>query len=217
MISQPFFNKERITRRIDLEENNGLSGYDNHACQQTQNAFEVFFNFLNVNRPSNIIEIGTALGGFTMILKSFIDELGIPCNVLTYDIIEYAWYKDMRERGVDVRVQNVFSETYELTDPYVSEYIGREGTTIVLCDGGNKIQEFNTLSCHLKKGDFILAHDYAVNREVFEERINRRVWNWCEITQGDIEEACARENLEGYREDIFNEVAWTCKVKKGIV
>jgi len=183
------FNSERITRRINLEENDGLSGYDNHACQQTQNAFQVFFNFLNVNRPCNILEIGTALGGFTMTLKTFIEELNIPCNILTYDIIEYAWYQDMRDRGVDVRVQNVFTDSYELNDSYVSDFIRRDGTTVVLCDGGNKIREFNTLSSFLKEGDFILAHDYAVDRELFEREINRQVWNWCEITQGDIEQA----------------------------
>lgn len=217
MTSLPFFKKERITRRINLEENDGLSGYDNHACQQTQTAFQVFFDFLKVNRPANILEIGTALGGFTMILKTFIDELNIPCNILTYDVIEYTWYKDMRDKGVDVRVQNVFSETYELIDPCVSEYIGREGTTIVLCDGGNKVREFNTLSRYLKKGDFILAHDYAKDRDFFEQNINKRVWNWCEITQEDITNACERESLEMYKEDVFNEAAWTCRVKKGAI
>jgi len=120
----------------------------------------------------------------------------------------------MRDRGVDVRVQNVFTDSYELNDSYVSDFIRRDGTTVVLCDGGNKIREFNTLSSFLKEGDFILAHDYAVDRELFEREINRQVWNWCEITQGDIEQACIRENLLSYREDIFNNVAWTCKVKK---
>lgn len=215
MTSLPFFDKERITRRINLKENDGLSGYDYHACQQTEDAFQVFFEFLNVNRPSNILEIGTALGGFTMNLKSFINELNISCNILTYDVIEYAWYEDMRSKGIDVRVQNVFSETYELLDSYVSEYIKRDGTTVVLCDGGCKIQEFNTLSSYLKEGDFILAHDYAVNREVFEQEINKKVWNWCEITQDDIAAACERENLNIYKDDIFNKVAWTCRVKKG--
>jgi hypothetical protein len=210
----PGVSLDRITRRINLEENDGLSGYDNHACQQTQDAFQVFFDFLSVNKPSNIIEIGTALGGFTMILKTFVDELSIPCNVLTYDIIEYPWYQDMRDRGVDVRVQNVFTETYELNDSYVSDFIKRDGVSVVLCDGGNKVREFNTLSSYLKKGDFILAHDYAVNRELFEQKINRKVWNWCEITQDDIETACNRESLVGHREDIFNNVAWTCKVKE---
>jgi hypothetical protein len=208
------FDKSLITRRNNLEDNDGLSGYNYQACQQTENAFEVFFDFLKDVKPSNIIEIGTALGGFTILLKQFIDQLQLNCNLLTYDIISYNWYDDLRAKGIDVRVENIFTENYEVNDPYVQEYIQRPGRTIVLCDGGSKKDEFRALSSFLKPGDYILAHDYAYNREVFEASINRKIWNWCEITQEDVESSCLLHNLLPYKEDIFNRVAWTCRKKQ---
>ena len=207
------FNSALITRKINLDNDDGLSSYKNHACQQTHNAFNVFYEFLKDVRPSNILEIGTALGGFTMVIKGFIDELGLKCNILTYDVHEHAWYSNMRDEGVDVRVENVFKEGYKEVDMSVVDYIKRDGTTIVLCDGGSKIGEFNILSDYLKLGDYILAHDYAVTVEFFNENINKKVWNWCEITQQNIENACDRNSLSLYKEEIFNSVAWTCRTK----
>ena len=207
------FDCSYITRTIDLDANDGLSAYRGHACQQTHNVFEVFYEFLKETKPSNILEIGTALGGFTMVIKGFIDELGLQCNILTYDIHEHTWYSDMRKEGVDVRVENVFNNGYSSVDGYVIDYIQREGVTVVLCDGGSKIEEFNILSNYLKEGDYILAHDYARTVEHFNESINGKVWNWCEITQQNIESACDRNKLSLYKEDIFNNVAWTCRTK----
>ena len=42
------------------------------ACQQNHNVFEVFYNFLNETKPKQILEIGTALGGFTSFLQKVI-------------------------------------------------------------------------------------------------------------------------------------------------
>lgn len=49
----------------------------------------------------------------------------------------------------------------------VESFIKREGTTLILCDGGSKINEFNILSKYLKSGDIIMAHDYVDTKENF--------------------------------------------------
>ena len=38
------FNQD-ITKKINLEKNDGLSSFLNMACQQNHNVFEVFYNF----------------------------------------------------------------------------------------------------------------------------------------------------------------------------
>ena len=84
---------------------------------------------------------------------------------------------------------------------------------MVLCDGGNKVGEFNLLSNYIKEGDFIMAHDYADNRENFDTNFNRKIWNWHEIQDSDINESCLRNNLKSYNKEIFDSVVWVCKTK----
>lgn len=202
-----------ITKRVVLKTNDGLSSFKNHACQQHHGVFQVFYDFLKGTRPANILEIGTALGGFTMILKLFCDELNLDTYILSYDIHRNSWYDDMIKEGVDVRVENVFSENFVDVKQEVKDFINKPGTTIVLCDGGYKQGEFNLLSRFIKPNDFILAHDYGETKEIFDQKIYNNVWNWCEITESEIENACKENNLVDYDKETFNNVAWTCKVK----
>ena len=206
--------KENITRLTDLKENDSLSSYMNHTAQQSHNAYEVFYEFLKEVKPNQILEIGTALGGFTNFLKLSVDDLGLSTKILSYDISERPWYKDMITSGIDVRVEDVFDFAALTVKQEVVDFVKQDGITIVLCDGGWKIGEFKILSEHIKSGDFILAHDYAENKEVFESNIFGKVWNWHEIQDSDIREASDKNNIEVYKKETFENVAWTCRVKK---
>jgi cephalosporin hydroxylase len=208
------FKFENITKESDLTNNDSLSMYLNHACQQNHNVFEVFYNFLIEVRPKRILEIGTALGGFTSFLKIVSDENNLDINILSYDIYHREWYNEMVESGIDVRVEDVFINNYQSVKQEVIEFIQSDDTTIVLCDGGNKINEFNLLSNYLKKGDYILAHDYVYDFEKFKKEINNKIWNWCEITENDIIDSCKKNNLLDYNPEIFGSVVWSCKQKK---
>jgi cephalosporin hydroxylase len=206
--------ENNITKKCSLEHNDSISTYKGWAAQQNFNAFEVFHNFIRDVKPKRILEIGTSLGGFTCFLKYACDKMNIPCEVLTYDIHDKSWYKDLIEMGIDVRIKNVFLENYTVVENEVIDFIKSEGTTVVLCDGGDKIREFNILSNYLKSGDFILAHDYAENSEIFKEQIYLKIWNWHEIKDSDIKDASDRNELEIYNKDEFDSVVWTCRVKK---
>ena len=170
-----------------------------------------FFRFFTTSLK--VLEIGTALGGFTMYMKIISDDLGLNTSILSYDIHRNAWYDDMINEGVDVRVENVFSEGFADVNQEVKDFINRDGTTIVLCDGGYKQGEFNLLSKFIKPGDFILAHDYGESKEIFDTKIFNNIWNWCEITESEIANACKDNNLIDFDKETFNNVAWTCKVR----
>jgi hypothetical protein len=116
--------------------------------------------------------------------------------------------------GIDVRIENIFSENYTKLNNEVIEFVKSDGITIVLCDGGWKIGEFNLISNYLKNGDFILAHDYAENKEKFELDVKNKIWNWHEIQESDIIDACERNNLKDYQREIFESVVWICKTKQ---
>ena len=206
--------EENITRKINLIDNDGLSAYSNHAAQQSHNAFRVFYNFIKETKPSQIVEIGTALGGFTAFLKLVCNELNLNTYILSYDIYSKPWYDDIIKMGVDVRVEDIFTNTDYGVQSHAIDSIKKPGTSIVLCDGGNKINEFNIFSNFLKNNDFILAHDYAKDRTTFDSYINRKIWNWLEIQDSDISAACISNNLMDYNQEIFNSVAWVCKQKQ---
>jgi cephalosporin hydroxylase len=205
--------ENNITKKCSLEHNDSISTYKGWGAQQNFNAFEVFHNFIRDVKPKRILEIGTSLGGFTSFLKYTCNKMQIPCDILTYDIHEKSWYKDLTDMGIDVRIENIFSNEYQTLSQEVIDFIRLDGTTIVLCDGGDKVREFNILSDYLKSGDFILGHDYAVNRDTFEESINKKIWNWHELSESDIKNACDRNLLEDYNRTTFESVVWVCKIK----
>ena len=152
------FNDE-ITKEVNLIMNDGLSSYMGMASQQNHNVYEVFYNFLNDVKPKRILEIGTALGGFTQFLKKVSDESQLDINILSYDIYEMTWYQTMIQNDIDVRVENVFDSNYQSVKQEVIDFIQQGGITLVLCDGGNKVGEFNLLSNYIKEVDFIMAQD----------------------------------------------------------
>ena len=206
--------KERITKESNLDINDSLSAYMGHAAQQNHNVYEVFYNFLNDVRPKRILEIGTALGGFTKFLKLVSDELNLDIKILSLDIHYNPWYVEMIDSGIDIRVENVFNSDYTEVYDYVKNFMQSEGTTLVLCDGGDKVREFNLLSKHIKVNDFIMAHDYAENSEVFKQTVDKKIWNWHEISDSDIIHSCNENNVKIYQKENFENVAWTCRRKE---
>lgn len=205
--------KERITKLTNLIDNDSLSAFDGHSAQQFHGAYDVFYNFISEIKPKRILEIGTAMGGFTIFLRVCCNELNLDTNIRSYDINTIPWSKNIIDMDIDLRVENIFSEEFNELDNEVIDYINGDGTTIVLCDGGWKIGEFNLISKYIKIGDFIMAHDYAENREVFETKINNKIWNWFEISDSDIHQSTIDNKLNIYNKDLFENVAWTCRQK----
>ena len=205
--------QENITRFTDLTKNDSLSAFKGHTAQQSHNAYQVFYDFISEVKPVRILEIGTALGGFTEFLKIITDELNLNTKILSYDISERPWYNQMIEKGIDVRVEDIFNEDWSGVKQDVVDFIQQDGLTIVLCDGGWKIGEFKIFSKLIKDGDFILAHDYSISKEIYESEIKDKIWNWCEITESDIQESVIENNLKSYNQDKFSQAVWVCKIK----
>jgi len=205
--------KNEITKKCILEHNDSISTYKGWGAQQNYNTFEVFYNFMKEVKPKRILEIGTSLGGFTQFLQYSLNELNLNSKILSLDIHRLKWYDEIINMGVDVRIENIFLDNFKDIPQEYKDFINEEGTTVILCDGGDKIREFNLLSNFMKKGDYILAHDYAYDKELFEKEINKKIWNWHEISETDIKEACERNNLTDFNREIFQSVVWVCKIK----
>lgn len=196
----------------------GVTEYKGLTSQQHTNFYSVFDKFIKEVKPDRILEIGTAGGGTIFAINDIMNEIGKPNSIRTYEVFNQSWYDRLTEAGIDVRIENVFNHDYdklleEKRDDVIS-YIQSPGVTLVLCDGGHKIGEFRELSNYIKAGDYIMAHDYSETWEYFQSDIKDKIWNWCEIEEKYIEEACAKNNLHFFMKEDFQSVVWVCKVKK---
>lgn len=202
-----------ITKTSNLTENDSLSAFDGNMAQQHHNVYSTFYKLIDDTKPKRIVEIGTALGGFTMFLKKVVDSFNLDTKILTFDISARPWYDDMKKMGIDVRVEDIFNDYQDIPNE-IKNFIKQDGLTIILCDGGDKIREFKLLSHFLKKGDIIMAHDYAPNQEYFDNYINGKIWNWLEIQDKDINESCMKHNLTPFMEYELRDVVWVGKIKE---
>lgn len=196
----------------------GDCDYKEFKMSQHKDAVKIFCSFIEKTKPARILEIGTYTGGFIVSIGDIVKKLGLDTTIITYDITERNPYNTIRNLGIDVRVENIFTPSYtELTSETKEKlisFIQNPGVTLILCDGGNKINEFNIFANYIKSGDFIMAHDYSESLEYFRDHINEKIWNWCEITGSHIDSACKLNNLKDYMKEEFQSVVWACKQKE---
>jgi cephalosporin hydroxylase len=195
----------------------GFTKYQGLLAHQAPHYLPVWTAFLTDVRPARIVEIGTAEGGFILSLKHAMDGINPQCVVRSYDMNARGPYAELRTKGVDVHLENLFNYNYDDLLPEkrdgITAFIQEPGTTVVICDGGSKTNEFRLLAPLMKDGDFILAHDYAESQAHFYAEISGRIWNWCEITEDDIREVSLAENLVRVWNKQFEAIAWVCKQK----
>lgn len=185
---------------------------DEHTVSQVHGV-ERYFEKLLINEKFNtIIEIGTQYGGLTYIISDIIKNNNLNSNLYTLDFVHYDWVeKESKIRNFNYINLDERSDEFLNT---VTDLIENGEKTLVLCDGGNKIEEFNRYSKFLKQNDFIMAHDYSKNEDFFQKEINNKIWNWLEIQLSNISESVNTQNLVEYHKVDFWEVVWCCFEKK---
>lgn len=194
----------------------GHTEYKGYTAQQHKDVFSVFKEFLKEIRPKRILEIGTAGGGFTLFLREHLNELNLENSIIkSFDVVECKWYNELRGKNIEILIENLFDKSYTVLEnkQFVESFIQQEGTTLVLCDGGSKINEFNLLAPFLKVGDFIMAHDYIDTYENYKQNYVDKIWNWCEIEEKYIEKISSECNLIPFKKESFDKVVWVCKQK----
>lgn len=174
------------------------------SAQQHPDAFDFFNRFLAEHKFERIIEIGTAAGGLAW---WFWHNHKIPMT--TYDIAVRQLHGDLHKAGVDVVHGDVFSPLHRAD---IEKLISEPGKTLLLCDGGNKIAEFNYFSSFLKSGDVIMAHDYSADEGTYNNRTKQK-WFWWEIRWSDVAAVCKALSL--FCPDKSSEDAlWLCMQKR---
>jgi hypothetical protein len=196
----------------------GCSVYKNIMIQQHEKFEEVFKDFLEKIRPKRILEIGTGTGGFTLYIRETLNSIGLyETKIKSFDInpMDLIHRKINELNNIEILKDNLFfGNDYKLVRyDLIEEFLKNDGVSLVLCDGGNKIKEFNQLAPIIKNGDYIMAHDYVDTKENFIENYLNKIWNWAEITDNDIKYICERENLISHNKEKFDSIVWVCKQK----
>jgi hypothetical protein len=174
--------------------------YKGIFTQQNKNFYPAFEKLFAQENIVRVLEIGTATGGFTRAVRDLTNA-----EIITYDVIETKHKATLEENNITINVKSVF-EDYEI----VEDYISVKGQVLVLCDGGNKIKEFDVFSKLLKSGDIIMAHDYSYDENLYQAYIKNHVWRWCQLQYKDIALAVETNNLEPVLTEDFQEAVWTC-------
>ena len=193
------------------------AAYKGFGCAQTVNFKEAFRDFFGKIKPSTVVEIGIWEGGTSLAINDLLKEVGHDYKMISYEKFGRESYSALEKEGINVRICDLFTDDYQNLNQEnlseIKENLQRSGTTVLMCDGGLKRMEVNLLTDLLKPGDFVMAHDYARTQQYFSEAMVNRVWNWCEITDADIQETIDRNKLEDYMRDEFQNVAWMCRRK----
>jgi len=155
-----------------------------------------------INTPfQKIIEIGTDYGGLTNLLADH--SISLNAKIHTFDINPTRFVS--HNEKINFTNQNVFQ-----IEKTLGELIQSSGRTLLLCDGGNKKQEFQTFYKYLKDGDVIMAHDYAPNDEIFNEKYLHKIWNWKEFEDSYADFS----GLKPFLQETFADYAWCIRIKE---
>ena len=184
--------------------------YRDVSIHQNEHVGSVFRALFRTFKPVRVLEIGTAAGGLTLLLRDLLNEAG--CQATDF------WTVDpmpMPRPYLDIDgINYIHADTFE---PELLErlqaWVAEPGPSLVICDGGDKIREFRTFASYLKSGDIIMAHDYAPSREYFDGVMFNQHWNWLEITEQDVGPVSQRHKLIPHMQDEFQRVAWACRRK----
>ena len=180
-----------------------LNYYDGTNISQVLGIYLLFSKEF-LSQFDNIIEIGSYNGG----LSSYIfDSKKENCMFVSYDIDADINMITKRRPEIDFRIGDCFKEKYFKE---IASYIKRDGKTLLICDGGDKIREFNEFTKYLKPDDIAILHDYNNdNIELWEQSTS--YWQWpygYEASYSDIKDSIDKYSLKSYHNDIFNFYLW---------
>jgi hypothetical protein len=156
--------------------------------------------------PSMVIEIGTSKGGFSSLLSACVEKVGGEFHTMDVhsdgDYNQYPLYGNSKFHLLDC-----FSEEGLIL---IADLVAKPGLCFLLCDGGNKVREFDLFSRIIKPDDVIAAHDY------FDETVpdfHPTYWGWCETELKKIQPAIDRYKLVDFMPEWFQFSAWKTCVK----
>ena len=156
------------------------------TSQKMQHSYYLYYLIDNImlDNPSisGIVEIGTGFGALT----SFLGLWGIrkDISVLTVD------HQDLHNKSIFKSLNITYLQMDEFSDELIKKVTyfidGLNGPVLFICDGGNKIKEFNFWVSKLPPNSIIAVHDWTVeidlsninpDNKIYYNPYNQDNWN----------------------------------------
>lgn len=169
---------------------------------------EEFFKKLVLDFDS-IIEIGTYAGGLSLLMYRYKNT---DTELISYDI-EPSFNKVDKSIPIDFRIGDVFNNN--IKNEIISKILEKNKRVLLICDGGEKNEEFNLFSEYLKINDVIMIHDYEDNKKDFD--IIRHNCGWVYPSESSlikIKDSINKYNLVGYNYNESKSLVWGSFIKK---
>lgn len=202
-------------------------------AQQSPNAFLALNRLLNCRNFDTIIEFGTHDGGLSTLfaLYCFLSKKPAlvskdntlmaykndthhksPKQFYTFDnVVRDANMSEfIQQLGSKVIISDIFDSG---TIEYIKKIIENGGKTLLLCDNGCKVREFEIYAPLLKTGDFLMLHDFFYSEEDFERVKSRKEWFSCEVLLDNIKENISKLGFKQVYQENFDSSFW-CALEK---
>ena len=199
----------------NFNDENSRSVFHGFLAMQRPEVEQAFKEFIEREKPTLIVEIGTAFGGLAMALH----KNALNAKFITFDIYENSSSHELYNHDVDFRVENIFypvqtwNEPYRLRSNIKKEFNKYKSPRLFLCDGGSKISEYNCLAKFLRSGDILMAHDFAYNEKFSKINLDEGVWAWSEIMNCNIIDVMQQNSISYYDMRTWEKLAWACTKK----
>lgn len=179
--------------------------------QQTPETIITLNKLLNNFQPSRIIELGTGLGGLTVLFGIWANTH--DCRVYSCDvhIRDYKALALIEKLGVKFHEWDI----YQSHDEYEIGSLIRwsNGPVLLMCDAADKPRSFNLYAQYLRSGDVIMAHDYYINEDDFKKYFHG--YTAFETSEDSIKESYDKYNLiEHSLQKEFRQSGWCIRIKQ---
>lgn len=176
--------------------------YKNILSAQLPSTVNFLQKVIDENDFQSIIEIGTNRGGLTLWLN---DNKKSNTKLYSFEIFKHVPLIHSEQIDGELIIDNIFSEN----SINKIKNILSKGQCLILCDGGNKNDEFNLFSKFLKSGDIIMLHDYADDLNEYSKIQEETGWETIHESSLDrIQEAIDKNSLKRYLYELGKKSIW---------
>lgn len=192
--------------------------------QQTPKAVHSINRLLYAyNDFANIVEIGSSYNGLSVFLALY-------CNLspktphtgrnpyrtqfYTFDIEvrNFDGVCFLRQMGANFVIGDTLKDQNVIDT--IRQIISSPGRTLLICDGGDKIKEFELYAPFLKQGDFVLVHDYSVDAAEAAIKKAAGIWAFHESNLAALQPTITSANVVQVYEEEFSDAAFFCGRKE---
>ena len=183
--------------------------YKDILTAQLPSTLDFLTKIISENNFETIIEIGSNRGGLTLWLN---DNKNLNSKIYSFEIFpEVPLFKDEDIDG-SLIIGDVFSEDCK---QLIISLLKEKKQCLILCDGGDKIKEFNLFAKFLKRNDVIMLHDYCDDIEEYQTIQKQTGWETpAESNLNSILETIEFNNLEKYNYNLGKQSLWGSFIKK---